>query len=199
MAHYIYVPVPTQEMKERASSLKKTCEKRHKMKVLKNVFDEGRRKGVARFFGGGCLSGVEPGDTLYFLLHGGGLEGRKDIVFANRHAKRTKLGWDEGDAKGQKGYTPEQVAALLEKEGLKKTFVDLHMLTCGGALPGMDVDAFAERVCRGLKEIGYKRIQVTGYKGDVLVSRMGWISDDWFTVRIGQDTVPAEQAAVVYT
>ena len=159
MAEYIYLPVPTKEMIEFANKFKDARLKKTNTDVgiLKNYFVSGMLKGVSRHLFGGCLRAVHQGDSLFLILHGAGVAGSRFIG-----AKRNG---------GQKKYTPEQIARTIEKEGLPKSFEDLFLLSCGG---GLDVDdggrlhkPFVAKVSAALKDLGYSRIRVTGYMGDV--------------------------------
>ncbi len=62
------------------------------------------------------------------------------------------------------------MAKTISKEGLPKTFVNLHLLVCGSAnnsgLPPGTMP-FGQRVCNELKALGYTNICVTGYTGGV--------------------------------
>lgn len=152
MATYVFLPVPTQEMREFAAKLKLG-----KQQTLCNAFVSGKGKGVARFFSG-CLSGVKPWDELLLICHGSG--GGSNKTGADRDGKL-------------KAYTPEELAAVIEKEGLTKSFTNLKLLVCGSAektaLKGGET--FGKRVCKALKQRGYNKIEVTGYRG--LVSTDG--------------------------
>lgn len=150
MTIYIFLPVPTQEMKDFAIKLRLPPQQ-----VLHNYFTSGMGKGIMRFFGG-CLSSLSPADTLNLICHGatGG---------------STKTGADRNGV--LKAYTPEQLAEVIMKEGLPKTFINLKLLICGGALDrnpsSRGKPAFAKGCFDALKARGYGNILVTGYCGDV--------------------------------
>lgn len=150
MTTYIFLPIPTQEMKDFATKLRLPPKQ-----VLHNTFTSGIGKGFTRAFGG-CLRALSPADTLNLICHGatGG---------------STKTGADRGGV--LKTYTPERLAEVIEKEGLPKTFINLKLLICGGALDrnpsAKGKPAFAKGCFDALKARGYGNIQVTGYCGDV--------------------------------
>lgn len=152
MATYIYLPIPTQEMRDFASKLKLG-----RQNTLCNYFVSGRGKAITRFISG-CLSGVKPWDTLLLICHG------SDGGSTKTGAKRDGI---------LKAYTPDQLARTIDKEDLTKSFIDLKLLVCGSAettaLKGGD--SFGKRVCAAMKDRDYKKIQVTGYLG--LVSTDG--------------------------
>jgi hypothetical protein len=158
MAEYIYLPVPTKEMTVIAKKMVAARKKHNRPEpgILRNYFVSGFLKGVMHLLGG-CLRCVHHSDTLFLMLHGAGVAGSRFI----------------GEKRGRdnKTYTPDQIARTLEKEGLPKSFVDLHLLTCGSGLEGGDKAEyrapFAKRVSTALKALGYDRIRVTGYLGDI--------------------------------
>jgi hypothetical protein len=153
MTTWIYLPVPTQEMRDFASGLALGSQY-----TLSNYFVSGKGKAVTRFFGG-CLGGVAAWDELLLICHGA--TGGSRFTGASRGANNEL-----------KKYSPDELAVVLRKEGLTKSFVDLKLLVCGGGLrpaSGLD-DPFAERVCAALKAEGYSQIRVTGYLGDVSTS-----------------------------
>ncbi len=162
MTTWIYLPVPSQEMRGFANDMK--LGDRY---TLSNYFASGKGKAITRFFGG-CLGGVAPWDELLLICHGAALGSR--LTGADR---------DDGS---EKTYTPAALAAVIEKEGLSKAFVDLKLLICGSAVrpaTGVD-DPFAMRVCSAMKASGYSNLRVTGYLGNVttdngkiLVARAG--------------------------
>ena len=152
MTTWIYLPVPTQEMRDFASGLQLGAQY-----TLSNYFVSGKGKAITRFFGG-CLDGVSPWDTLLLICHG--------ATGGSRFTGATR-----GDGLLKK-YSPEELATVIRKEGLTKSFIDLKLLVCGGGLrpaKGTD-DPFAERTCAALKADGYSQIRVTGYLGDVSTS-----------------------------
>ena len=152
MATYIYLPIATQEMRDFAAKLNLGSQY-----TLSNYFLAGKGKGIARFFAG-CLSGVKPWDELLVICHGSGGGSNRTGVTRNGTLK---------------AYTPDQLAKVIESEGLTKAFIDLKLLVCGSAensaLNG--ADPFGKRVCAAMKDRDYNRIQVTGYRG--LVSTDG--------------------------
>ena len=150
MTTWIYLPVPTQEMRDFASGLQLGGQF-----TLSNHFVSGKGKAISRFFGG-CLDGVSPWDTLLLICHGA--TGGSRFTGAQR-------------ADGLKKYSPEELAAVIRKEGLTKSFIDLKLLVCGGGLRTVKGDdPFAQRTCEALKGDGYSQIRVTGYLGDVSTS-----------------------------
>jgi hypothetical protein len=183
MAEYIYLPVPTAEMVRLADDIIRAKVRAGKPApgVLRNHFVSGIGKGLMHLFQG-CLRMVHQNDTVYVLLHGAGVAGSREVG-----AERDGV-W--------KAYTPDQLAGTVEKEGLPKNVVDLHLLSCGSGLEGGDNpefrDSFVARLSRALKARGYGRIRVTGYLGAVragagdgirVATRIGHggvnVGDDW--------------------
>ena len=151
MTTYIFLPIPTQEMKDFANKLGLPAQQ-----LLHNFFVSGKGKGLTRAVGGGCLRALSPADTVNLICHGA--TGGSTLTGADR-------------AGVLKAYTPAELAEVLEKEGLPKTFVNLKLLICGGALDtnpsAKGKPAFAKGCFDALKARGYGNIQVTGYCGDV--------------------------------
>jgi hypothetical protein len=148
MTTYIYLPIPTQEMKDCASALNLGSKY-----TLSNLFLSGSGKAVARYFGG-CLGSLNNWDELLLISHGA--TGGAPFAGARRGA-------------ALKMYDPEQLANAIEKEGLPKSFIDLKLLVCGGGLSPRvgGTEPFAKRVCAALKASGYSNLKVTGYLGNV--------------------------------
>ncbi|MCB9703783.1 MAG: hypothetical protein H6711_17940 [Myxococcales bacterium] len=105
------------------------------------------------------LKDVAANDHLYLVSHGmlGG----------------PKIGnWDNP----RDQYTPEQIAARLEKHGLPKTHKTLKLFACWGASSVVPLDPsvikkddrpFAERLAAAMVARGYLQIQVHGFSGTV--------------------------------
>jgi hypothetical protein len=146
MAKYAFVPIPPEEMLKFARALKLG-----QGAILSNAFVSGAGKAVSRFFGG-CLRHLSAKDMLFVVVHGSGGGSRK--VGAERNGV-------------MKVYSPEQLADVLQKEGLTRSFVDLRLAVCGSAenkaLAGLP--SFAERLGAELVGAGYSNIKVMGYKG----------------------------------
>jgi hypothetical protein len=177
MTEYLFLPVPTAEMTELATEILDAYKKAGNTPptIVRNYFDSGRGKGVARALGLGCLRAVAASDRLYLLLHGAGEAGSKSVG-ANRNLVKSHergLGvWKPGPgAKDLKLYGPADVARVLEAEGLTKSFNDLVLLCCGAGLAGgkdpLYAKSIVERVFDAMKALGFNHIKVTGYLGDV--------------------------------
>lgn len=148
MTTWIFLPVPTQEMKNFASKLNLGPSR-----TLHNQFVSGAGKGITRFLGG-CLNGVEPWDELLLICHGA--TGGAPFTGAQRSAHDLKK------------YDPAGLAKVIQAEGLTKSFVNLKLLICGGGLHRKGTGgAFAELTFQALRQAGYANVQVTGYLGDV--------------------------------
>lgn len=175
MKSYVFVPVPTIELNARALDLVNTCKPTApNIRVLKNFWNEGRLKGVSRALGG-CLKHVGSADVVYLLAHGAG-ESNSTHIGNRRHVQK---GGDWTIDGTLKSYDMTQLASVLEKEGLRKNFRDLHMLTCGSGLQGSMNDPtdtpLAKRLQQAMYALGYADIVVTGYQGDVNVTGFsGW-------------------------
>jgi hypothetical protein len=168
MAGYIYLPVNTEEMRDFARDWREGQREKGKRpyEVLKN-FEEGFGKGLLRGIGLGVLRGLSAQDKLYVVCHG--LAEGSNVVAAARGAKKV---WNGGLSSWKGGtfkiYRPAELAAVMEKEGLLKSFVDLRLFVCGSAVvPDGQAKSFAEKVFDAMKAIGYNHIAVTGYLGTV--------------------------------
>lgn len=200
MPQYVFLPVPTKEMKSLADSLVKTCQPTAQLVVVRNYFDSGIGKGFLRRIGQGCLTGVTATSTLYVFLHGAG-EANSSKIGARRGATldhdRGMEVWKGGTLKA---YTMDRIADVLQGEGLPTDFVNLHLLTCGSGLRGNKGNAtdapLAERLHAILRQRGFASVTVTGYTGDVLVNVS---RNNWFAIESGADFVPAAQASVVFS
>ena len=99
---------------------------------LKN-FEEGFRRFLARYRSGVATAlSVGAGQTLYGCSHGS--QRRETLTSAGQrclHGTAFKMeAWT-------KVYNPDQLAEVMEKEGLLKSFVDLRLFVCGSAVvPG---------------------------------------------------------------
>jgi len=167
MAGYIYLPVNTEEMRNFAKDWQEGQRDRGKVayKILKN-FESGWRKGFVRDIGRGVLRGLTAQDKLYVLIHGS--EHGSSRVGAARGATKSAGPIETWEGGTLKTYTPDQLAAVVEKEGLLKSFVDLRLFVCGSALiPLAQTKSFAERFALSMGALGYNHLQVTGYLGSV--------------------------------
>jgi hypothetical protein len=205
MSLYIFLPIPTAEQTTIANQIVSNCKSQGSEvpTILRNVFDYGIGKGLARAFGGGCLRKLTSSDELWFLTHGTGAAGARTCG-AERNLVKDKDGQYVTKTNVKfyqkstvwKAYTPPLVAKLLLNEGLPKGFKNLHMLNCGGGLRGSDNTEvslpYAERVQKALKLLGYNKVKVTGYLGDIRAGR------DSFMVHQGSATVGRSEAAVVF-
>jgi hypothetical protein len=178
MPEFIFLPVPTREMREFAQMIcdNRTAAQNTAPTVLKPYFEKGMGKGIVRALGRGCLRGVRAGDTLYLVLHGDGVAGSKGVGAGRGYSREDLPGrivWKAGPGSTEKDYSPDDVARIIEAEGLTKGFIDLHMLTCGSGLEGGNdpncVRSIAERVRDAMQARGYDRIRVTGYTGSINV------------------------------
>jgi hypothetical protein len=198
MAGYIYLPVPTHEFidytdrwgLQRAWRLGKPHHE-----VLQNKYT-GWRKGFWRRLGYGVLKLVQPDDKLYVMAHGirrihDGIDIGVQTIGAFRggtlRVVNDERTWEGGI---KKAYSPEELAELLEKEGLTKHFQDLRIFACNSArsldphrqdlrvvpcnsaltidpLHNFDGSSFAQRLGLAMKQRGYFSIKVTGYLGNV--------------------------------
>lgn len=186
MAGYIYLPVPTHEMIDFATDWQDGQRAKGKVpyQILKN-FESGWRKGAVRALGKGVLRNVAAADKLYILAHGNSLGSA--AIGAKRGATRSGLAWTGGTSKK---YTPDELADVLQAEGLPTNFVDLRVFACGSATTpatGAATASFAQRLKNAMVALGYNAIIVTGYEGALKTSYSqrkdastpsGWTPDD---------------------
>jgi len=167
MAGYIYLPIATEEMQHFARDWQEGQREKGKQpyEVLKN-FESGWRKGFVRGIGRGVLRGVTAQDKLYVLCHGAG-QG-SSFIGASRGAKRSDGPIETWEGGTLKRYSPNELAAVVEKEGLLKSFVDLRLFVCGsGLVPPNQTQSFAERFALAMGGLGYNHLLVKGYLGSV--------------------------------
>lgn len=153
MAGYIYLPIPTAEMKNFAKDFNDGRAEKGKAKypVVSNPHVKGPLKGFRRRVGLGCLRSVTAG-KLYIIVHGSA----KGSKFVGASRSNNVL----------KKYTPDELADVIEAEGLLKSFVDLRLFACGSGLaPDATYGPYGQRLAGALRNNGYNGIQVTGYEG----------------------------------
>jgi hypothetical protein len=211
MAGYIFIPVPTPEMLEFAQDWDagRLAKGKQPYTVLRNHFDSGPGKGLARGLGYGVLRNVTSGDKLYILAHGHSLG--STAIGVRRGAKKVivlaKPSWTGGT---MKQYGPDELAAVLEKEGLVKSFVDLRVFACGSAnvpaAPGVTA-SFAQGLRDAMRALGYNSVRVTGYEGALRTSYAQQHDPDNFGkfttsehkgVEIGGEIFPASTRKIVF-
>jgi len=112
---------------------------------------------------------TEP-DKVYILSHGSALGSQ--FVGARRGAKKV---YEQGLPKWKGGtmqkYSPDELADLLEGEGLPTDFKDLRVFSCGSGLVLQGtVVAFAQGLAQALRGLQYNNIKVTGCLGAVKAS-----------------------------
>lgn len=171
MAGYIYIPVPTPEMLNFAREWQAGRQLKGKQPyaILRN-YERGWRKGAKRKLGFGVLRNVTSADKVYILAHGSS-QGPKDIG-AERDVRLQNVNGEEKMVGNYKGYTPEQLANVIDSEGLPKDFIDLRVFACGSAKipPDALIFSFAHALALLLRNRGFNQIRVTGYPGNVWTS-----------------------------
>ena len=168
MAGYIYLPIPTQEMLKFAANWREgqTNKGKTPYAVLHN-YESGWGKGLRRRVGLGVLRNVIASDRLYVLAHGSA-KGSKKIGARRGATAEVTAGMERWKGGVMKAYTPDELAEVIQKEGLLTSFVDLRVFACGsGLVPAGETRAFSEKLCESLVAQGYNLIQVTGYAGAV--------------------------------
>jgi len=147
LATYIFLPIPTQD-------LLRYAEKWNKGRIDKGkqpyhlLFHHGINKNIRRTLGMGVLQRVASGDKLYVLAHG--------------HVNRKVICAEEGGRQ----FEPDQFAAYLEKEGLRKDFRDLRIFACETSeRPETGELSFAEELMLSMRKAGYAHVTVSGYSG----------------------------------
>jgi hypothetical protein len=69
-----------------------------------------------------------------------------------------------------KTYSPEEMAALLEKEGLTKAISRVNVFSCGSGLASIQIPAWAQRLKEQMIRIGFLEVAVGGYTTDLYPS-----------------------------
>lgn len=208
---YVYIPVYSDALVKTATNFLALVAPNQNA-TTSILFNKSRiTKSIERVLGWKrVLSCVNPGDTLYVLAHGNGANtiviGEKTVSWKDelRAQSRTsdkdkKEEWSESNknlerSKRFKSYSAPELAWVMSEEGLKKSFVDLRLLSCGAGLSiskqtitgreelvkllksngknptKMHLDkSFAEGLLIALQQRGYDKVTVTGYLGDVSV------------------------------
>lgn len=162
MTNFIFLPVPIAGIQQQAETWREGVETKGKPppQILMNHFQAGWLKGTSRFIGLKCLRSVRPNDKLYVMTHG--LMPNPD-TYIPTHVGDTRSGND------QKRYTPSELAKVLEKEGLTKSIIEVSVFACGSGLPS-PLGPWARRLRDEMRNLGYSRVAVTGYLGDVRYS-----------------------------
>ncbi|MFP6801196.1 MAG: hypothetical protein VCA39_19045 [Pseudomonas sp.] len=171
MAGYIWLPVYTDflpdQTKAGALGLKSMAvqwnsgrlgKAKSTYRIINTPFESGIRKGIYRGIFGGCLASLNVKDKLYILLHGISSPGQSIAT----HVGATRF------SGSSKYYTPAELAILMKKEGLDINFLNISVYACDSGVGGWD--SFACKLMLELRAIGYSRICVTGYKGEVNTS-----------------------------
>ncbi|WP_157937604.1 hypothetical protein [Oceaniglobus roseus] len=179
MATFIYCPVMTGEM---AFLARKWNEGRAAIgkppHLVIGAADSGRTKALRRAFVGGDLGAVAADDKLYLLAHGYWNAGEGAVVVGARRGDFQTGGSLQGytlTGGADKIYTPDQLARHLDKEGLRKDFVDLRLFCCGTGLDAVSqvhgpLAPYAQRLRLAMAARGHDRVAVTGYLGSVSAS-----------------------------
>ena len=104
------------------------------------------------------LSFLKSSDTLYIVAHG----------------NTSVIG--TGSATGPT-LNPLALATLLMNRRLPKNFIDIRVLTCASGIHSR-TPAFAQRLKEIMNEHGYHSLVVTGYLGEVDISRDWRLKND---------------------
>jgi hypothetical protein len=133
------------------------------------------------------LADLGRADMLYILAHGRESSGSEIAGVVPGRAWGTRIAY----------MTAPELAALLVRKGLRRDFGDLRLMVCwGGYVGGNDAiqqgrgrppetlrrnagqAPFAGQLCGALKGLGFTRIQVTGYRGQIsYISSTGFTKD----------------------
>lgn len=116
-----------------------------------------RNKGQM-FFGvtdgpGVRLNYLKPTDRLYIVAHG------NPWVIAQSQTSESTL-------------SAFELAKLMVDKRLPKNFIDIRILTCNSGINASKHScSFAQRFKERMSELGYNKLEVTGYLGGVFLSR----------------------------
>lgn len=160
---YIYLPVDTQELRTFAAEWNQG--RIAKGKAAYHVI-RCRHTGFAKAFrriNHGALRNVPAGRKLYILAHG-------QIRVNTRGAVSVGATRDGGG--GRKSYSPDQLAAHLEAEGLTKQIRDVRLFNCQAGVERENGPAFGELFFDAMQARGYAQVEVSAYLGN-LVSAYG--------------------------
>ena len=152
---YIFIPIPSDSMRSSALDWTSGQEARQKEPcvILAHSHARGLFKGFERAVNP-ILKRVFPTDKLYIIGHGVYTEDNEVSHFISSEVR---------DA-GQKMYTPEKLAEVVEAEGLSKQIRDVRVFSCGSGSVGPR-GIFADLFKRALTGRGYGNVVVSGYDG----------------------------------
>jgi hypothetical protein len=117
----------------------------------------GFAKAGRRMFGAGMLKMVPSTEKLYVMIHGDGNNGANSFEVSGQRANGK---W--------RGYTPENLAHHLEKEGLSKAHQDLRLAACNGGRADSAGDSFASILKLWMTHLGFYNMTVYAYQGEIL-------------------------------
>lgn len=197
MPTFIYLPVPTSEMKWFAAEWNKgrVAKQKTPYTVLQPAYT-GALKSARRGLGFGCLSGVHQGDKLYVLSHGNPLG--TTAIGARRGAKSSTdpfggVTWNGGS---MKSYTADRLAEVMEQEGLTHSLIDLRVFACGSGVPLASAQSFAAALKQEMVSLGYHQVQVTGYLGAAHAQYEAHDSDDIPSKSVDRDPTSKQKDVV---
>ncbi|MGX9966629.1 hypothetical protein ACVFYP_25110 [Roseomonas sp. F4] len=191
---YLYLPVGSAEMMDFANDwnadLRRTG--RPECPVIANT-SSGGLKAVRRLFGNGMLKVLGTEDTLFVIAHGAARGSRR--IGADRGGVQVGREWEGGV---MKSWLAPEFARHLDKEGLRKDFVDLRLFACGSGLVAESTGvSYAEALWNAMRRSGYARLEMTGYLGSVRTSFLGQPVVE-YAPRGGITMVPVHEACVHY-
>lgn len=192
MAEYLYVPFPKANMGVDSGIGSSISGKKNIIYSNLSVFDGDTYKGGVGSFlstsfmrGVRVLSPVGAEDTLTILGHGVGGEG--DPVSPNLMGSSAVKG-PSGPSRAR-ALTAPILAGRLAKEGLTKDIVTINLTICYGALGGGFIhghsmlkpevaaqnlsvtrDCFGQILAKALGALGYTKIRLYAYTGEVVAS-----------------------------
>jgi hypothetical protein len=192
VTEYLYVPFPKANMGTDAGIGSSIAGKKNVIYSNLSVFDGDTYKGgVGSFVATSMLRGIRvlspvgAEDTLTILGHGVGGEG--DPVSPNLMGSSAVKGPTGGSR--ARALTAPVLAGRLAKEGLTKDIITINLTICYGALGGgfihghsmlkPDVaaqnlavarDCFGQILAKSLGALGYAKIRLYAYTGEVVAS-----------------------------
>ncbi len=178
----IYLPVPTQEMRNVAATWNQGRLQKNKPPYqVVGARHSGIKKAIRRARGHGALRNIGAGEKIYILSHG-----LKGVGGHNQPALRIGNRWGAHQVPGQlaetwagghqKVFRAVELARHLDHEGLTHGILRIHLFCCSAGVPVPGNTSYAQAFKQALTARGFNAVTVFAYLGDLSAgynNRMG--------------------------